>query len=482
MSSKTSTNDPAAEPSDGGDGGSPSLLRMSPWRAVWAVGWPMIALGWLKSVYFLTDSYWVGRLGDAELAALGGAAFAWWMIYILCDLAAVGTHALSARHEGAGNPERIRPVLTQGLWVAGAVSVLLIVMAFPVRTLYFDLLDFGQDTAEFIAGSEYLGASLLGAAGLAGHAAVGAVFRGIGDTRTALWIAAVTLVANAALDPLLIWGLGPVPALGIAGAAWATAAANLAGVAVGLALLARRGLLPTLQGPRSAMMGLIVRIGGPVTISGLGFSLVYVLLGRFINDFGTEHMAALGVGHRLESVAYLFSVGLMVGAATMVGQHLGAGSPREAARSAHVAAVMCVVGMVPIAVALWVFAEPLLLLFTDDVATARAGVHYLRIQTLVLVFMGLEIVYEGGFSGAGDTMPTLVITGTLTAARIPLAWLFAYALGWGIGGVWWAIAVSTVLKGIVLPAWFSRGRWATALKQEDLEQTGSELPAVRELA
>jgi len=455
---------------------------MSPWRAVWAVAWPMIALGWIKSVYFLTDSYWVGRLGDDELAAIGGAAFAWWMIYIVCDLAATGTHALSARHEGAGNPQRIRPVLTQGLWVAAVVSVLLLGASFVAPEVYFDLLDFERGTREFAAGSEYLGVSLLGAASLAGHAVVGGVFRGVGDTRTALWIAGFTLVVNALLDPLLIWGPGPLPALGIAGAAWATVAANLVGLAIGLAVLARRGLLPSAERPRGRTMALIARIGGPVTVSGLGFSAVYVVLGRFINDFGTQHMAALGVGHRLESVAFLYSVGMMVGAATMVGQHLGAGNPKAAARSAHVAAAMCTAGAVPIALLLYAFAGPLMGLFSDDPATVAAGVHYLRIQALVMVFMGLEIVYEGGFSGAGNTMPTLVILGTFTLARIPLAWLFAYQLGWGIGGVWWAIALSTVVKGILLPGWFLRGRWVAAISAEDLAETGSDLPAVRELA
>jgi putative MATE family efflux protein len=479
MSSKTST-PPDAE--GAGSAARPGLLGMSPWRAVWAVGWPMVALGWLKSVYFLTDSYFVGRLGDAELAALGGAAFAWWMIYIVCDLAAIGTHALSARHEGAGRRERIRPAVTQGMWVAVAVCLFLAVAAWPARGLYFDLLDFARQSREHLAGQEYLGASLLGAAGLAGHAVVSAVFRGVGDTRTALWIAAVTLVANGLLDPLCIWGLGPIPAMGIAGAAWATAAANLAGVGIGLVVLARRNLLPTADRPKAATMWLITRVGAPVTVSGLGFSLVYVLLGRFINDFGTEHMAALGVGHRLESLAYLFAVGLMVGAATMVGQHLGAGNPKMAARSAWVAAAICTIGMVPIAVGLFVFAEPLFGFFTDEPASAAAGVHYLQIQTLVLVFMGLEVVFEGAFSGAGDTMPTLWILGSLTAARIPLAWLFAYQLDWGIGGVWWAIAVTTVLKGIVLPAWFARGRWTTALNDEDLGGPGPELTALRDLA
>jgi putative MATE family efflux protein len=454
------------------DGGAP-LLKLSPGRAVWAVGWPMIALGLLKSCYFLTDSYWVGRLGDSELAALGGAAFAWWMIFIVCDLGAVGTHALSARHEGAGRRERIRPTLTQGLWVAAAVGLLLATVVFPTRGLYFDLLDFAAGSAEHLRGQEYLGASLLGSITLALHAVVGAVFRGIGDTRTALWIAAVTLAVNAVLDPLFIWGLGPVPELGIAGAAWATTASNLVGTVVGLAVLASRRLLPKAQGPELKVVALIARIGTPVTASGLGFSLVYVILGRFINDFGTEHMAALGVGHRLESLAYLFSVGLMVGAATMVGQHLGAGNPKLAARSAHAAAGICTAGMVPIAILLFALAGPMMDVFTDDPAIVAAGVHYLRIQALFVVFMGIEIVYEGGFSGAGDTMPSFWITAVGTAARIPLAWLFAYHLGWGIGGVWWAIAVTTLAKGIVLPAWFLRGRWATALSDEDLGPTST---------
>lgn len=453
-----------------------ALVGMSPWRAVLSIAWPMVALGWLKSLYFLTDSYWVGRMGDAELAAIGGTAFAWWMIYTVCELATVGTHALSARHEGAGERPRIRPVLAQGLWVGAAVAALLATVAFPFRGLYFDLLDFERGTAENVLGQAYLGASLLGGWAVTAHAVVGSVFRGIGDTRTALWIAAVTLVVNGVLDPLLIWGPGPLPELGIAGAAWATVAANATGAAMGLAVLARRGLLPEAEGPRLRTMAVIARIGAPVGASGLGFCLVYVVLGRLINDFGTEHMAALGVGHRLESLAYLYCVGLMVGAATMVGQHLGAGSPRQAARSAHVAAAMCTAGLVPLAILLFAFAGPLMGIFTDDAVTAAAGVLYLRVQTAVLIFMGLEIVYEGGFSGAGDTVPAFWITSTLTAARIPLAWLLAEHLGWGIGGVWWAIALTTAARGVLMPAWFLRGRWATALRARDLGAT-ADVPA-----
>lgn len=471
MSSKTSTQPPAPD--------SVALTSLPPHVAVWRVAWPMVALGLLKSAYFLTDSYFVGKLGDKQLAALGGAAFAWWMIWIASDLAGIGTHTLSSRHEGAQRRDRIPGTLTQGMYVGVIVSVALIVAAWPIRHLYFDLLGFERGTAEYLFGSEFLGASLLGASTLVLFQVVGSVFRGVGHTRTVLAISAVTLVLNAALDPVLIWGWGLAPELGIAGAAWATSAANGVGVLVGLVVLARRGLGPSWLGPAAATVRTIFKIGLPVAASGTGFSLVYVLLGRFINDFGTEHMAGLGVGHRLESLGYMFSVGMMVGAATMVGQHLGARRPDLAAASAHAAAWICSAGLIPMSVALWLAAPTLFDVFTDDPATAVAGVHYLRIQLLVMTLMGIEVVYEGGFSGAGDTMPTFWISFVLTGARIPLAWLLAYPLGWGIGGVWWAIAASTAVKGVVMWAWFRRGNWVDAVEPDEIEEPAM-VPAISE--
>lgn len=420
----------------------------------------MIAIGLLKSAYFLTDSYFVGMLGPKHLAALGGAAFAWWMIWICTDLASVGTHALSARHEGAGARGEIGPLLTQGLWVSLGVAAALALVAFPVRHVYFDLLGFERGSEEHRLGVEFLGASLLGAGSLCLSQVIGAVFRGLGDTRTALVIATVTLVLNAALDPVFIWGLD----LGIAGAAWATTAANAAGALFGLSLLVKRSLGPARVAPAYAAMRRIVKIGLPIAASGVGFSLVYVFLGRFINDFGTEHMAGLGVGHRIESLGYMYSVGMMTGVATMVGQHLGAQNPAMAARCAHVGAAICGLSLLPMALGLYVATPALFEVFTDDPVTAAAGVHYLRIQLLVLALMGVEVAYEGAFSGAGDTMPTFWITFVFTGARIPGAWFLAYELGWGIGGVWWAIAISTALKGVVMPLWFLRNRWVGALE------------------
>lgn len=426
------------------------LLDLPPRVAVWRVAWPMAAMGVLRSFYVLTDSFWVGRMGPAPLAALGGSAFAWWMIHLTCELPATGAHALVARHEGAEQPERIGPTATAALLVGLGLAAVLAVGVFPMRGVYFDLLGFEAGSAERGHGLAYVGAALLGAVTLAAFAIVGGVLRGLGDTRTALGLTAATLVINAALDPLLIWGVGDFGGLGVAGAAWATAASNAVGAVLGAFVLHRRGLRvgrPSFGGAWD-----VTRIGAPVALSGVGFALVYVVLGRLITSFGTAQIAALGVGHRLESVPFFVCVACGVGAATMVGQHLGAKDREKAEASVRAAVRLALIVMVPCTALLVLLARPLFALFTDDPATLDAGVLYLRVQAAVLVTMAFEEVYKGAFTGAGRTLVASLISFGLTAARIPLAYLLAGPFG--VLGVWLAIAASTAVKGALLTlAW-----------------------------
>ena len=419
----------------------------------------MVATGLLRSFYFLTDTYWVGHLGPEALAALGGSAFAWWITSQITELPGTGIHSLVAQHEGAGEPEKIPTTTSHGLWIALVISLLLAGLAWPFCHLYFDLLGFDPDGLPYKLGTEYLGASLLGAGTLALFSVVGAAFRGVGDTKTGMWIALGVGLLNVGLDPLLIWGAGPLPGLGIAGAAWATALSNLLGAAIGFAVLARRGLVLRWLRPQLPLLRRIVTIGTPVAMAGIGFSLIYVLLGRIINGFGEHHMAALGIGHRLESLAFMVTIGFMVGASTMVGQYVGAKDALGARRCARSAAVVCSAIMIPIGLLLFFGAEPAFRCFTDDQAVIDAGVIYLRIQTPFMVFMALEIVYEGAFTGTGDTMPAFWVTGVGTALRIPLALLLVHSFDLGVEGVWYAIAGTTFVKGLVMMRWFNLGRW-----------------------
>lgn len=453
----------------------PPLLRMSPVRAVWTVAWPMVAVGLLKTSYHLTDAWFIGKLGDAALSAVGGATFAWWMILIACELASVGTQTLVARHLGANRADRVSATVMQGLWVGGLIAVGITAL-WPLRWLYFEALGFHAGTEAYDLGMAFLGATLLGTVAYAAHSVVDAAFRGLGDTRTSLVIMVLTVVVNAALDPLLIWGLGPIPGFGIAGAAWATTFARALGAVLGAILLARRGHALVLAPMVRGVMRQIGRIGLPVSARGIAFSLVYVALGRFITAFGPEQMAALGLGHRFEGLAFMVCAGFEVGAAALVGQHLGARDPQGALRVTNLAARLCAAVVVPMGVVLFVIAEPLHAAFADQPETIAAGVLYLRVQTLVFAFMAFESVYEGGFSGSGDTVPSFWIGTIGTLVRLPLAWLLAWPLGLGILGVWIAIALSTLGKGLMMWAWFQQMRWVDALR-DDPEPEGIPAPA-----
>lgn len=426
-----------------------ALLRMPPARAVWAVAWPMAAVGLMKTGYFLADSFWVGRLGDDALTALAGTTFGWWMILLLGELGALGTHSLVARAEGAGDRTRVGWIAGQGLWVAAAVAVACLALV-PASPLYLWAVDLHGLHADL--GRAYLDASLLGASTMAVHAVIQGVYRGLGDTRTMLRVTGGTLVANAVLDPLFI------QVLGIAGAAWATAASNALGAGILWWVLSRRGLPIVLPRPDVSRLLEIVRIGAPVSARGIAFSAVYVLLARMITEFGDVELAAIGIGHRLEGLGYMVCVGFEVAAATMVGQHLGAGQPDGARASLWAAVQVCMAVVVPTAAGLWWLAEPLYGLFANEPETIAAGVRYLRVQVWGFPMMVLEAVIAGAFAGTGRTVGPLVVGATGNLLRLPAAWILAFGLGFGVDGIWWAIVASTVLKGTVLTVlWVRRG-------------------------
>ncbi len=427
----------------------PPLLQLPVLRAVVQVALPMVLLGWVRAAYILADTAWIGWLGDAALAAAAAASFAWWMLSQIGDLAGTGVHALVAQAEGAGDRPLMPRIVWHGAVVGTAVWAVVAVATGLWLPAYLDALALGEGAVRTEAAS-YLQVSVLAALPFTWQAVVGGVFRGLGDTATALAITVAGFVLNAVLDPLLIWGLGPIPALGMAGAAWATGLSSLLSAAVGLVVLRRRGLGRAAWTLELDLASRITAVGLPVALSGVGFSLVYVLLGRMIAGYGDAPMAALGVGHRLESLSYLVAVGLQVAAATLVGQHIGAGDAPGAGRALRVIFQFTDGAMVVAALAATVLAGPAYAVFATDEAIVASGVVYLRWQAAVWVFMGWECVGEGACAGLARTAPAAWVVALGTAIRIPLAWALADSAGLGVTGIWMAIALSTLTKGVIL--------------------------------
>jgi len=424
-------------------------------RATLGLALPSIASLFGQAAFSLVNIIWAGRLGAAALAAVNTAAFIVWTVDALGALCSVGANALVARSVGAGELDAARATAGRALGVAGAVSALTTATGFALLTPTFRFM--GTDEEVTSLGISYMTVFFAGCFTVFVWVTVEAVFRAWGDTRTPMKLLVGSLAANAALDPLLMFGIGPFPRWGVAGAAAATVVSRFALCAIGLALLFRRVLVDrgTVFAPdRSSLR--IATIGMPIALSQASFCVVYMALTRVIATFGTPAIAAVGIGHKTESVAYFVCVGFSFAAATMVGQNLGAGSPGRAARAAWTACGYAMLVAAVVAIAMLAAPHAIARVFIDDPAVVDVAVGYLRIVALSELFLVFEIVLEGAFGGAGDTVPPLLASGPLSIARVPAAYLLAVSLGWGIEGVWWAICISSVLKGALLAVWFAR--------------------------
>jgi putative MATE family efflux protein len=411
------------------------------------------------------DAFWVGRLGSAPLAAVMTSLFSLWMLYSFADLVAVGATALVARHVGAGDLGRAGKVATDAVALGLIVSAPFVIAGgFGARAI-FRFVGGASEVQEL--GSAYLSICAAASPVIFSALILEAIARAVGDTRRPMHVLSATLLVNAALDPFLILGWGPFPRLGVQGAAAATVAAQIVGLLLFIRLFKRRDAPLRLAPFRTremsvASFGRILLIGLPTTLNGILFSFVYLWFGSIAARFGTGSLAAIGLGNRVESLAYLTAYGFSVATAAMVGQNLGAGRPERAERTAWTAVGIIFAFVTAYAVALVLFRRPIVSLFTRDPSVIASGAGFLRVLALCIPFVGPEVVISGAFGGAGNTVPPTVISLPLSLARIPLAWLLAVALGWGPSGIWWTITVTCAVRSLLLVGWFRTNRWKTA--------------------
>ncbi|MDT8436852.1 MAG: MATE family efflux transporter [Gemmatimonadota bacterium] len=409
----------------------------------------------IQGLFNVVDTFWVGRfLGPEALAGVSTAGFVVWLVLAVAELPAVGLAAVASRRWGEGRPEDSARAAYQafllgllgaaGIGVAGLAGLdgLFALMGTP-----------GGVTRE---GAGYLATWLTGTPIVFAYFAMDAAFRAAGDTRTPFVLLAVSLGANAILDPLLILGPGPLPALGIQGAALATLVTRAGGCVLGYAWLRRRGWIRRSR-PDGRLLGRMTWIGLPVAAGGATFSAVYILLTRLTSEFGTAGLAALGVGHKLESLSYMVCIGFGVSAATVVGQNLGAGSRTRARRGGREALRYALFVTTAVGVLFLTVPETLIGAFTSDPDVIRAGASYLRIVAAAQVFMAVELVLQIAMEGAGYTVAPMLTTMTLTVLRLPLAALLRGPLG--LAGIWWTISLTGILRGVAVAAIWRRGGW-----------------------
>lgn len=404
----------------------------------------------------LIDSIWVGRLiGPAALAAVSTAGFYVWVALNLGEMVEIGLIAVAARRHGEGNPERAARAAAAAVAYALIAGVAVSVAGWAVMDTMFRLMMVPPEVATL--GRAYLMTWLLGGPLVFGFFAIEATFRAAGDTRTPFLLAGSVCV-SILLDPLLIAGIGPFPRLGVEGAALASVMVRGGGFLLGLVLALRRGLL-RIRAPDWGALPTIIRIGAPLSLSGVLLSVIYMWLTRFTSRFGTPALAALGVGHKMEGLGFIAISGFSLAASALVGQNLGARQEARAREAVRLTVAYCLAVTVSTAVAFLVIPGRLVALFTRDPQVIADGVLYLRVIAFAQIGQSFELILEGALAGAGYTFWPQIASTTLTALRIPLAAWWSRPLG--LLGIWLALSITAIARGVAMVLFWKGGRWRT---------------------
>ncbi len=425
------------------EGAAPSRVR-----DVLRLAWPAMASFVCNSAYRINDQFWVQGLGPEAHAALGPSTFLLILNFSVFFLAVSGSMTLVSRATGAREASERDRAIRHALVLAVAVAVLLAVVGTPLARSIITAIGARGRAAEL--GTQYIETIYLVSVPLALAPLVETIFISMGHTRIPLALQILAVTANLILNPCLIYGLGPFPELGMAGAAWATGASRALSAGLGLVLLARffgvRYFAPERLELRRLVQ--IARIGIPSALSIAIYSAVYFALIRgILAPLGDAVLAGLSIGFNVfEGVAFPIYLGIAVAGSSLVGRNLGAGALEHADQAVR-SLRLCALGAGGLfAVAFLVLGPVAVPLFTDDPEVARQTLLYVMVLSASQLFVAFEAVQEKVLMGAGHTAPIFWVSVPGNVLRLPIGYLFAVGLGGGALGVWWAVNLTTVLK------------------------------------
>jgi len=435
-----------------------------------AVAWPVMISFLLQTFYNLVDAFWLGKLGKTALAAPTITMNVFFVgMSLAMGLSLAGT-TLVSQYRGAGRTEDMGRAGGQTLLLLGGVGTSFAVVGLIFSSPILRLLQTPPDA--FPETLAYMRWILAGVPLMFAFFVYQGIHTGVGDTVGPLQVNLVSVALNVVLDPILIFGLGPVPPMGVVGAALATVFSRSVASGIGIYRLFRgdRGFCLQLSDLRldRPLMGRILRVGIPTSLGQSGTALGFTLLMGIVNTFGSAVTAAFGVGHRIIMMAMVPVFGLSQANATAVGQNLGADRPDRAARSVRTACIMVAIILFPITTLMFFFGDAISRIFINDPEVVQYGRDLFRITSYSVFTFGFVMVLLGTFQGSGHTVPVMVLNmSRLWGVRIPAAYLLAIVLGLGPSGLWWAMFLSNTLTAVAGFVWFSAGTWKRKVIDEE---------------
>ena len=416
---------------------------------------PIMGTGFLQMGYTLTDMAWLGRLGSGEMAAVGAMGIILWFLSSISLLTKVGAEISIAQSIGAGQLEKARIYASHTVTLSVIISLFIVGVVFLVMNPVIALFKLDAKLTEMAR--QYLQITIVTYPFVFLSYTFSGIYNGIGRTSVPFYFLAAGLIANMLLDPLLIFGIGGLGAMKTQGAAFATAFSQI--LVVGLfiwKMKQKNGILdrfPYFIRLQKTHTWFIFKLGAPVAAMNCLYAAINFYMARIASIYG-GHLGVMSqtTGGQIEGITWNTSQGFSTALGTFVAQNYAA-KKIERTVLAYRYTLLTLLALGVIITLSFLFAgKQIFGIFVLEEQARIAGGEYLYVMAFSQIFMMLEITTMGIWNGYGRTLPPALVSIVFNLARIPIA--LSLAPLFGITGVWIALTVSSIMKGIVSPVWW----------------------------
>lgn len=431
-------------------------------RAIFLLAVPMVLELSMESLFAIVNIFWVASLGAAAIATVGLTEAMEVLVFAVAMGLSAGAGAFVSRRIGEKDPQGASAAAGQSVLIGLAVSILIGVPAAYFAETLLGLMS--SDASITKVGFGYTAVMFGGTYSIILIFLINAIFRGAGDAAIAMRVLIVANIVNLVLDPCLIFGWGPFPAMGVAGSAVATTIGRSVGVGYQLYCLFHPGSRISLTRahllPNFPLMRDLLAVSLPGMLQHLISTASWLALARIVAQFGAIATAGYTIAIRIIVVTILPSWGLGGAAATLMGQNLGAGKPERSERAGWLCGFYNMIFLGLVSLAFIFYSEPLVRIFTNEEPVIAVGKDALRLISYGYVLYAYGLVLVQAFNGAGDTVtPTVINIFCYWLFEIPLANYLASTAGMGPRGVFTAVTATESLIAICGIVAFKMGRW-----------------------
>jgi putative MATE family efflux protein len=439
----------------------PDLLNGNIIVELTILGLPVMFANLVQTLYNLVDAFWLGKVGKAALSA---PTISFNVIFVLIAFSmgiSVGGSTLVAQYTGAKMDEDAAKAAGTTITLMILMGIIFGILGYITAVPVLKMLHTPEDA--FHATLVYMRTIFLGLPFMFGYMSFQGIVQGRGNTVTPMKIITFSLLLNAVLDPMMIFGIG-FPKMGVMGAAAATDISRILAMYLGFRYLFSKNSEIKLVKKDITLdwkiINKIIAIGFPLSIGQMATSLGFTMLISIVNLFGSAVISAFGIGNRIISLLNMPAMGFSQAATVMVGQNLGADNVKRAEETVIAAVKLIAIVLFSGATLTFLFGGYIVKFFINDPEVIRVGTNLFRIASYSVPFFGIMFAFNAAFSGSGHTAPILVLNTTrLWGIRIPVAYYLALKKGMGPNGIFYAMVVSNVIISAAAYLWFKKGTW-----------------------